>query len=85
MSAQPVVLLDPRKRPMTENSEPVETVLPVTRTDTRVTARGRHKTIRSILGAAAGSVLRFADKYAYYSRLGYTREAARRKALWHIR
>ena len=85
MSAQPVVLLDPRERPAPVPSEPAETIHPVPAVEAPSIARAHRKTIRSIVGAAVGSVMRFSDKYAYYSRLGYTREAARRKALWHVR
>jgi len=85
MSVRPYVLLDPRKRPTPELSEPAETVHPLSVDEAPSGARTHHKTIRSILVAVVGSVMRFSDKYAYYSRLGYSRDAARRKARWHIR
>jgi len=70
---------------MPELSESEKPIHPVFAVETLAGARTHHKTVRSTIAAAVGSVLRFSNKYAYYSRLGYTREAARRKALWHIR
>ena len=86
MSAQPYVLLEPRQEHRPEATEPAQTIRPTfSGTETQTATRVRRKTVRTILFSAVSSVARYADKYAYYSRLGYSRDAARRKARWHIR
>jgi len=44
-----------------------------------------HRTIRQILSAALGSFVRYTGKFEYYRSLGYKRDAAMRKARWHVR
>ena len=44
-----------------------------------------HRTIRQVLSAALGSFLRYTGKVEYYRSLGYGRDAAMRKARWHVR
>jgi len=86
MSAQPYVLLERREKHDVEVTEPAETIRPTSSgTETETPTQVRRKTARTILFSAVSSVARYADKYAYYSRLGYSRDAARRKARWHIR
>ncbi len=52
----------------------------------RATPSGRgHRAIRQILAAALGSFVLYTRKFEYYRSLGYKRDAAMRKARWHVR
>ena len=48
-------------------------------------SRRGHRAIRQIFSAALGSFLRYTGKLEYYRTMGYARDAAMRKARWHVR
>lgn len=87
--APQTVLLEPPAERIPIRDAPRHTLTSVRTEPSRVeravkTSRNR-RTFRQILAAALASAVRYTSKYGHYRSLGYTRDAAIRKARWHVR
>lgn len=88
--ARPHVILEPPRERITTQVDSVDSFAWSASTTSsgveRPTSSVRgHRTIRQILAAALGSFVRYTGKFEYYRSLGYNRDAAMRKARWHVR
>lgn len=88
--ARPHIILEPPRERITTQVDSVDSfVWSASMTSSegeRPAPSGRgHRAIRQILAAALESFVRYTGKFEYYRRLGYKRDAAMRKARWHVR